>query len=595
MLPGTAVLLMWLACCAVMLWLFRANLPVLGFQDPDDAMRLQQVRDWLAGQAWFDVSQHRVNPPMGGPMHWSRIVDMPVAALTLLATPLVGRAGAEIIACSLVPLLLLGGLTAALHGAARRIGGQGIALLSVMLLLTAPSILVQFTPLRIDHHGWQIAMATLALLGIMDFDPRRGGAIAGGALAVWLQISSECLPYVALVAGTLSLWQWLRPAETQRLTAFALTLGGLALPLLLATRGWSAAFQTHCDALSAAYVWPLAAFAIVAPVAHAALGAGTARRRFLVAAIAGCATLAVLAFTGGPCLSGDPFQSLGPVAYHDWYLQIMEGRPIWEQDWARAGSVILPPVIGLAGTLLAAWVARRDDAALSRWLVLALLLLGATAVAIMVLRALSVAHVLALPGSAWIILRLFHRAQASSRAIVRVLGSTALVLLTPAGLCALWIAATSPSEASEGTATGACKAGAALTPLVGLLRGTVFAPIDIGPTILIRTGDSVIATGHHRNAAGITAVVRGFMASPDQARGIVAGLNGGKGTDYVVTCTELNEMKGYARVAPHGLAAALKQGKVPAWLRPLPGEGPLHIYRVTLQAGVKASATPFMQ
>ena len=105
--------LAWLTCCVVLIWLAHGRFSTLAFRDPDDAMRLVQVRDWLAGQFFFDVSQHRVNPPHGGPMHWSRIVDMPIAGLILLLRPLLGAASAELIACIAVPLLLLGGLVAA--------------------------------------------------------------------------------------------------------------------------------------------------------------------------------------------------------------------------------------------------------------------------------------------------------------------------------------------------------------------------------------------------------------------------------------------------------------------------------------------------
>ena len=59
------ILLAWLACSAVMLWLFHGDFAALGFRDPDDAMRLVQVRDWIGGQGFWDVSQHRVTPPLG--------------------------------------------------------------------------------------------------------------------------------------------------------------------------------------------------------------------------------------------------------------------------------------------------------------------------------------------------------------------------------------------------------------------------------------------------------------------------------------------------------------------------------------------------
>src|SRR5687768_5400043 len=63
--------------------------------DPDDMMRLAQVRDWLAGQATNDWTQYRMAPPEGSPMHWSRINDVGIAALILLTMPLAGQAHAE--------------------------------------------------------------------------------------------------------------------------------------------------------------------------------------------------------------------------------------------------------------------------------------------------------------------------------------------------------------------------------------------------------------------------------------------------------------------------------------------------------------------
>lgn len=44
----------------------------------DDAMRLVQVRDLLAGQSWFDVTQYRLGLETGTPMHCSRLIDLPI-------------------------------------------------------------------------------------------------------------------------------------------------------------------------------------------------------------------------------------------------------------------------------------------------------------------------------------------------------------------------------------------------------------------------------------------------------------------------------------------------------------------------------------
>jgi hypothetical protein len=593
---GVGVLLAWLLCCAVMLWLSRNGLTRLDFRDPDDAMRLQQVRDWLHGQGFRDVSQHRVNPPMGGPMHWSRIVDMPIAALILLLRPLLGTAAAELVACALAPLLTLGALTGTLFLAVRRATGRSVtALLALVLLLTTPTILVQFTPLRIDHHGWQIWMAAMALCGAMDGRRARGGVTAGLALAVWLQISSEALPYAALFAGAFALRYWLDAGEGARLRAFAVTLGGGALALLLVLRGLQAPLIRQCDGLSAAYVWPLMAFALAMPLALRLLGSASIQRRFLATAAGGVSAIGLFLLTGGACLSGDPFKALGPVAYRLWYLQVKEGRPIWEQGLLMGGIILLPAVMGLIGTIFAARAAR-DREAREGWIVIALLLGGAIAVAILVLRAMSVAHVLALPGIAWLLLTIFQHIQTWTKAAARILVTAAVaILLTPAGLCGAWVLIASGVAEKEQPETVNCRTSTILASLRALPKATLFAPLDLGPDILVQTSHSVIGTAHHRNAVGITTVIEGFTATPDKAQTIIMGLNGGKGADYIVTCHELNEVKHYRADFPQGLAAVLARNKPPRWLQPVPGKGPLRIYKVVAQPGTKVSATPFMQ
>ena len=77
------------------------------FTDPDDILRLVQVRDLLAGQGWFDLDQHRIDPLRSVPMHWSRLVDLPLAIVIGALTPLLGQAGAEAFAVIAVPIATL--------------------------------------------------------------------------------------------------------------------------------------------------------------------------------------------------------------------------------------------------------------------------------------------------------------------------------------------------------------------------------------------------------------------------------------------------------------------------------------------------------
>ncbi len=103
------VLVAWALISAFLVAVNASSIVGRLFPDPDDIMRLVQVRDLIAGQSWFDVSQYRVDAPGGGvPMHWSRLVDLPIALVIIALTPILGQYGAETAALVGVPLFTLG-------------------------------------------------------------------------------------------------------------------------------------------------------------------------------------------------------------------------------------------------------------------------------------------------------------------------------------------------------------------------------------------------------------------------------------------------------------------------------------------------------
>ena len=160
------------------------------FPDPDDIMRLVQVRDLIAGQGWFDHTQYRVDAAGGGvPMHWSRLVDLPLAIIIVALTPLIGASAAESFAVVFVPLLTLGiAMLLAARISWRMLGDEEATLTTLVVALSIP-VLFQLGPLRIDHHGWQIVCALAAMNGLMARSPKVGGAVIGSSLATWLSIS----------------------------------------------------------------------------------------------------------------------------------------------------------------------------------------------------------------------------------------------------------------------------------------------------------------------------------------------------------------------------------------------------------------------
>ena len=86
--PTHIAILAWALVSLFMVHHAWASIPAKIVSDPDDALRLVQVRDLIAGQGWWDVTQHRINPVGGGGlMHWSRIVDAPLALGILALRP----------------------------------------------------------------------------------------------------------------------------------------------------------------------------------------------------------------------------------------------------------------------------------------------------------------------------------------------------------------------------------------------------------------------------------------------------------------------------------------------------------------------------
>ena len=99
------VVIVWLAICAWFLIQKWPDIRWFRLPDTDDNMRIMQVRGLLHGQGWYDLRQYRMNPPTGANIHWSRLVDLPIAGLILAFRPFLGGAGAERWAVAIAPML----------------------------------------------------------------------------------------------------------------------------------------------------------------------------------------------------------------------------------------------------------------------------------------------------------------------------------------------------------------------------------------------------------------------------------------------------------------------------------------------------------
>ena len=134
-----------------------------------------------------------MNPPYGANIHWSRLVDLPIAGLIVGLRPFLGGAAAERWAVAIAPLLPYLLLLFSTALTARRLLGAAAYPLCFLALFFAGSTNGMFEPERIDHHGWQLALLALSVAAISDQNKQRGGLTLGLSTALSLARSVPAL------------------------------------------------------------------------------------------------------------------------------------------------------------------------------------------------------------------------------------------------------------------------------------------------------------------------------------------------------------------------------------------------------------------
>ena len=147
------LLVIWLAVSAWLVYQRWGAIYGFALGDTDDNMRMMQVRALIDGQGWYDLRQYRLNPPHGADMHWTRLVDLPIAGLKLLFWPLLGGRIAELVAVTVAPLLPMLVAMAALAVMARRLIDPRAYAIAIALLVCAGSARGMWSPLRSDHQS----------------------------------------------------------------------------------------------------------------------------------------------------------------------------------------------------------------------------------------------------------------------------------------------------------------------------------------------------------------------------------------------------------------------------------------------------------
>src|SRR3954451_12786244 len=571
--------LVWLAFCVFQIASHWQQIRWFALGDTDDNMRIMQVRALLHGQGWYDLRQYRLNPPFGSNIHWSRLVDLPIAGLILSLRPFFGGPGAERWAVAIAPLLPYLLLLFSVALTARRLVGPIVYPLVFLALFFASSTNGMFLPERIDHHGWQLALLALSVSAIADPNRARGGLTLGISTALSLAIGLEMLIYLALAGVAMVLFWVDDPDERERLQAYAVSLGGgtaFAFLIFASNDNWNAV----CDALSP--VWlsnALIGSALMFGLAW--ISPADWKRRLALAVGAGIIVAGFHALVWPHCLQR--LEGVSPEVERLWLSHVKEARPVYRHGWRVATLIVALPITGLIGWSLLMWRGRGDRELERRILGAALPGVAAALLLLWQTRTGPAAQMMAVVGGAAIIWFMLPRFWNSPSALMRVPGA-AFLFIVGAGAAVPFVLdfipepKTSAYDQRIGKANRLCGSMWGLRPVALQPKGIVFTFVDLGPRLITVTHHDSIAGPYHRNGQQIADVMNFWRGSEAQAHALALKYR----ANYVLSCPDSSTTTIFTSEAPKGFYAQLQRNKVPSWMVPvqLPKDSPYRMWKV---------------
>ena len=538
--------------------------------DNDDGMRLVEVRDFLNGQGWFDLMQYRLGLGEGTLMHWSRLIDLPIAVLIRFFGLFFGHDAAEAAALVVWPLSLVFPALIAMGLAGQRVGGLAGMHLSFCLAGMAIYTGNRFAPGAIDHHNAQLALVATMVAMLFDEKHRAWNyAVAGASAALAIAIGAETTPFVAIYCLVVAfLWVWEGEPFAAATRAFGLSLAVAISILFFATVPPQRYSVVTCDNLSLGF-YSLATIGGSLLLASALFASRLGRGlRFAVLAAVGAAVFGSAMVIAPECLR-NPLADLDPMLVELWLRNVSEAQSILalgRTDPFSLGAFYAPGLLAIAVCIFRSVQGDRMQV----HLILLALLSVSWAVALVQVRGAVFANLLSILPLALLIIDIrrvsngdSENAAAALVYIITVLASVPAVWAVGGALVEMQINKTKTVDEPGGSS---CSSRQALAPLGGLPAGLVSAPSEMGVPILRYTADRVLSAPYHRNQGGMLTEMHIGLAEPQEAEAFLKGT----GVTVLAFCPDDLQTREIARLKPEGLYAQLGKGNIPAYLDPLP-------------------------
>ncbi len=579
---GRASLLAWSALgvtifAALVFWFDPTRL-LTSLGDTDDATRMIEVREWMAGASWFDMTLARFGGAHPLVSHWSRLIDAPLAVLLAGFEIFLPADEAELVVRALWPLLVFWAFVYLMAREAEIRGGRAAALLSIPLTVTCIIGIVQFLPGRIDHHNVMILCAVIGILRLArSFDDPRAGWSAGVLFGLGTAVGYEALALTAATLGAAVLYGILPSRSLLGPSRAAVAFAATLTAALAITAAPDRMFTSHCDVLSMNLVLLAVTGAIGVSAAAAMEERLSLPPKLALLALTGAVGLSLYAAAEPACLAG-PFGEVDPELIPIWFGSVSETQSI-----LSLGSQ-LPTLGGMALAYFAAGLycglklmrSERDDAL--RFHVLALII--ALPLSFWQIKLLPYATFLPVPLLA---IGLAQPPQAAkvpaSRQRTLFILATTLILVAVAGWLIVRLSAPSTTRMKEALKpVQDCQSTAAVSALAPLPPGLALADVNLGPYIVALSKLDVLSAPYHRLDKSIIEANRILHASPEEAERRLRS----DGVRYVITCAGLDSTAAQGEVPADALQTLLLADKPPAFLEPVPlgAPTPLKVWRL---------------
>jgi hypothetical protein len=549
--------------------------------DTDDAMRMVEVRDLLAGQGWFDHFQYRLGLDGGTSMHWSRIVDAPVAALVMFFSLFVSSMQAQQYAVFIWPMLMIFPTMIAISVAAERFGGREAMLPSYFMTAFFIMLFPRFAPGSIDHHNVQLALVAIMAAGILD---RRletiSFAAAGATGAVAVAVGAETLPIVAICCACVALvWAHNGALARRAATGFAGAFSLSLVFLYFTNIGPSEYTKVYCDAYSAGFF----SIGLIGSALLWLSAASISRKSMLAryAALAGIAVAcAVTAKLIAPECLEKPYSTLDPLLKSLWLDHVNEAQSIYSMivnDPFHVTTFYGTPIVAL---FACAWMAWKGPRTVQLFTV-SVLVAAPLAVSMYQVRGASFSLMLCIIPLSLMVARAREGTHKPNAVLADHLKFIFACLVSLPFVWAFGGYALKQQFADkivEAGESGACNTPEAMAALAAQPPGLVASISNIGAHMLLYTDHRVLTAPYHRNPTGMLAGLRISTLPPPEAEKVARK----DGVTIIAVCPGDAETRFLAEKAPDGLLANLKKGDVPAFLDPVPGteDASLRLYRL---------------